>query len=258
MSDFSPAFTWPGGHLSAVSILVHVPGYGFSEGGTNQEDLLGLDYAPQGVRNILQMLADVDVQATFAFTSESIVDTPELVTDAHNAGHEVAASLCSASSSTSDLVGTLRDAIDGPVHGIVARLPGFPTSDIEDDWGSDSGKSWLVDGRTGDLPSLQRDPDSALIPISPYLIDTRWLSPERPLPPSSLLETWMLSLDAHREAGTYMPIVVHPHIIGRHGLLGTLTRFIDDIIARGDVWIAPINHIAATWHAYEGNEPGDQ
>ncbi|MCA9833601.1 MAG: hypothetical protein KC435_06635 [Thermomicrobiales bacterium] len=250
MSEFTQAFAWPGGHRSAVSILIHVPGYGFSEGGTDQEDLLGLDYAPQGVRHLLKMLADVDVQATFAFTAEALVDTPGLVEEVHEAGHEVAASFCSASASIGDLIGTIADDIGEPVHGLVSRLPGFPTSDFDGDWGNDSGLAWQIDGRSGDLPVLQRDPDAALIPISPYLMDTQWLSPVRPLPPSSLLEAWMLALDAHREDGSFMPVIVHPHIIGRPGLLGTLTRFLDDTIARGDIWIAPLRHIAATWHAY--------
>lgn len=254
MGEITQNFQWPGGHRSALTLMVHVPGFGFSEDGTSQEDLLGLDYAPTGLRKILEALEDLDVQATFAFTAESLVDAPELVRLAHERDHEVAASFCSASGATDDLVSGIQEEIDDRVNGVLARIPGFPTSEMDHAWGKDGGKAWIVDGRSGDLPGLQRDPDAALIPTSPYTMDTTWLSPVRPLPPSSLLETWMLALDAHREEGTYMTLIVHPHIIGRPGFLGTLVRFLDDVIAHGDVWIARADHIAATWHTYFAEE----
>lgn len=250
MDDFTPRFQWPGGHRSALSLLIHVPGYGFSEGGTDQEDLLGLDYTATGLRHLFRVLEDVDVHATFAFTAESCVDVPNLIREAHERGHEVAASFCSAGGAMDDLVATLSEAVGSHVNGIVTRIPGFPTSEPGDTWGNDSGKAWMIDGRSGDLPTLQHDPDAALIPISPYIMDTAWLSPVRPLPPSSLLEAWMLALEAQRTDGLYMPLIVHPHIMGRPGLIGTLTRFLDDVIAYGDVWIARVDQIAATWHAY--------
>lgn len=250
MTDYTPAFSWPAGHRTAISLLVHIPGHGFRDGGDHQDDQIGLDYTPQGVRHLLRVLADIDVTATFAFTSEAIEDAPELLAEVHDADHELAVSNCSTTGSIEDVIDAIADQFDLRVNGLVASIPGFPTSELEIDWGSDSGMAWLIDGRSGDLPSLQTNPNVALIPTSPYLIDTAWLSPQRPLPPSSLLEAWMLALDAHREGGIFMPIVIHPHIIGRPGFLGTLTRFLDDVIARGDVWIAPMQHIAATWHAY--------
>lgn len=254
MSDHTSLFQWPGGHRSALSIIVHVPGYRFSEDGTSQEDLLGLDYTAIGMRKIFEAFSDVDVNATFAFTAEALADAPHLLQEAHERGHEIAVSFCSASGATDDLISNIEEEIGTRVTGIVARMPGFPSSEMDDAWGNDGGKAWIVDGRSGDLPVLQRDPDAALIPTSPYMMDTSWLSPARPLPPSSLLETWMLALDAHREEGTYMPLIIHPHIMGRPGFLGTLVRFLDDVIAHGDVWIARIDHIAATWHTYFAEE----
>ena len=253
MDGFSPNFQWPGGHRSALSMVVHVPGFGFSEAGTDQEDLLGLDYTPTGIRNIFRTLDDLDIHATFAFTAESHVDVPDLIREAHQRGHEVAASFCSAGGAMNDLTATLAETIGQGVNGVISRIPGFPTSELDENWGNDSGRAWLIDGRSGDLPTTQRDPDAALIPISPYLMDTTWLSPVRPLPPSSLLETWMLALEAQRQQGLFMPIIIHPHIMGRAGLIGTLTRFLDDVIAHGDVWIARVDHIAATWQVYHDN-----
>ena len=253
MSDLSPTINWPGGHRSAISILVHVPGASFDEETVDQENSLGIDYAPIGVRHLLRAFADVDVQATFAFTADALADAPDLLDVVRDAGHEIAASYCSTTAEVGDVVEHIASETGEVVPGLVARLPGFTTVDFDGDWGGDSGTSWLIDGRAGDLPRLQRDPNTAIIPVSPFLLDTAWLNPLRPLPPSSLLEAWMLALDAHRELGSFMPIVVHPHIIGRPGLLGTLVRFLDDVVARGDVWIAPVHHIAATWHTYYGN-----
>lgn len=254
MADFSSTFKWPAGHRAAMSLIVHVPGFGFSEAGTSQEDLLGLDYTPTGLRKLYESLEDLDVHATFAFTAESLVDAPHMLKSAHERDHEVAASFCSASGATDDLVSGIEEEIESRVNGVVARMPGFPSSELDHAWGNDSGKAWIIDGRSGDFPVLQRDPDAALIPTSSYLMDTPWLSPVRPLPPSSLLETWTLALEAHREEGTYMPLIIHPHIMGRPGFLGTLVRFLDDVIAHGDVWIARIDHIAATWHTYHAEE----
>lgn len=254
MAEMTRRMQWPASHRAALSILVHVPGFGFSEAGTSQEDLLGLDYAPTGVRKILEALDDLDAQATFAFTADALVDAPELVREAHQRDHEVAASFCSASGASDDLIDGIQELTETKVNGLVSRVPGFPSSELDEMWGNDGGRAWIIDGHSGDMPTLQRDPDAALIPISPYTMDSTWLSPVRPLPPSSLLETWMLALDAHREEGTFMPLIIHPHIMGRPGFLGTLVRFLDDVIAYGDVWIARVDHIAATWHTYFAEE----
>lgn len=254
MDERSTSIQWPGGHRAALSVIVHLPGYGFSEDGISQDDLLGLDYSTIGFRKLLDKFDDLGISATFAFTAESLIDSPATVRQAHERDHEVAASFCSASGETDDLVAALGDEIESRINGVVARIPGFPSSELDHDWGNDSGKAWIVDGASGDLPKLQLDPGATLIPTSSYLMDTTWLSPVRPLPPSSMLETWMLALDAHREEGTFMPLIIHPHIIGRPGFLGTLVRFLDDVIAHGDVWIARVDHIAATWHTYFAEE----
>lgn len=251
MDDFKPLFQWPAGHRSALSVLVHVPGFGFSEAGISQEDLIGLDYTAVGLRNLFRLFADLDVQATIAFTAESVVDAPNLVTEAHELGHEIAASICSPVGTHGELLPNLRELTGERVHGLLARLPNFPANELDDAWGDDSGKAWEIDGRTTDLPVMQRDPDAALLPMNPYLMDLTWLNPARPLPPSSLLETWLQTLEAQREMGGYMPIIVHPHVMGRPGFVPTLQRFLDAAIAYGDVWITRMDHVATTWHTYD-------
>ena len=63
-----------------------------------------------------------------------------------------------------------------------------------------------------------------------------------------LLEAWSLALAAHRTDETLMTVVLHPHIAGRPGFSGTVTRFLDEAIAAGDVWISRLDHIARAWH----------
>ncbi len=204
-----------------------------------------------GLQRIFEQLSDLDVTATIAFGGDAAESAPQLVRRAMELGHEVAATACSATGSTDDLLDTIGRLTDERVNGLVEQLPGFQVSEPESAFGNDSGRAWRITGAGGDLPVLLRDADATVFPVSPYLMDTAWLSPVRPLPPSSLLEAWSMTLGAHRADGTYMPIVVHPHIMGRPGLAGTLVRFLDEAIASGDVWIARMDHLALMWSTYQ-------
>lgn len=251
MTDAQPRMEWPGGHRAALSLLVHVPGTGVVDEGTGQSNLVGLDYTVTGLKRIFEQLADLDVSATIAFGGDTAESAPQLVRRAMEVGHEVAATACSATGSIEDLLDTIGRLTDERINGLVEQLPGFQVSELDGAFGNDSGRAWRVDGTGGDLPVLLSDADATVLPVSPYLMDTAWLSPARPLPPSSLLEAWSLALGAHRADGTFMPIVVHPHIMGRPGLVGTLVRFLDEVIASGDVWIARMDHVALTWSTYQ-------
>lgn len=248
MTDNQQPIRWPGGHRAALSILVHVPGVGLDADAANQPNLVGIDYTATGLDRMLNAFGDLDVGATVAFTADAANGSPQLVRRAAELGHEVAASACSSTGSAADLIETITRAGEAPVHGLLEQLPGFQASEQEAPFGNDSGSAWRIAGTGGDLPATQRDPAATLIPISPYLIDMTWLSPSRPLPPSSLLEAWSLALAAHRADESFMTVVLHPHIAGRPGLLDTFTRFIDEVIATGDVWIARLEHVARAWH----------
>lgn len=251
MTDSLPKIEWPAGHRAALSILVHVPGTGLIDEATGQSGLIGLDYTVTGLHRMLESFADLDVSATVAFGGDAAQSAPQLIRKAQELGHEVAATACSATGSTEDLLDTITRLSEAQVNGLVEQLPGFQASEQDEEFGNDSGQAWRITGAGGDLPILTRDADATILPVSPYLIDTAWLAPSRPLPPSSLLEAWSLALAAHRTDQTYMPIVVHPHIMGRPGLVGTLTRFLDEVIASGDVWIARMDHVAMMWSTYQ-------
>lgn len=251
MTDDTPKIEWPAGHRAALSIIVHVPGTGLNEEATSQAELIGQDYAVTGLQRMYEAFADLDISATVAFGANAAQAAPQLIRRAVDRGHEVATTACAGSGSTDDVMDAIERIGEEKVNGLIEQLPGFQAAELDDLFGNDTGKAWRINGLGGDLPTLSRDPDATLIPISPYLMDTAWLSPSRPLPPSSLLEAWSLSLGAHRADGTFMPIVVHPHVMGRPGFLSTLTRFLDEAIASGDVWIARLDHIATMWSIYQ-------
>lgn len=248
MTDLSTGFTWPAGHRAALSVIIHVPGMGLDADGLRTPGMTGVDYSATGLDRMLETLADLDIFATIAFTTEAVESSPQLLKRAIDLGHEVAASACSATVSTPELLRTLSNVIDGPVNGIIEQIPGLPSSEIDEPFGDDSGNTWRITGMSGDLPVSATNPDATIIPISPYLIDMTWLSPAAPLPPSSLLETWSLSLAAHRTGRSFMPIVLHPHIAGRPEFTGTISRFLDEVIAAGDVWVARLDHVARAWY----------
>ncbi|HWV22579.1 MAG TPA: hypothetical protein VNZ58_00160 [Thermomicrobiales bacterium] len=248
MTDRSLRFSWPAGHRAALAVIIHVPGMGLDSEASRTPGLTGVDYAATGLSRLLDTLADLDIAATVAFTTEAAESSPQLLKRALDLGHEVAASACAAMVTVPELLQTLSSVAGGPIHGLIEQLPGVPSSEIDEPFGDYSGNAWRITGVGGDLPVSATDPEATIIPISPYLIDMTWLSPSSPLPPSSLLETWSLSLAAHRTEGSFMPIVLHPHIAGRPEFAGTISRFLDEVIAAGDVWVARLDHIARAWY----------
>jgi peptidoglycan/xylan/chitin deacetylase (PgdA/CDA1 family) len=253
MTDVTSNIRWPAGHRAALSVIIHVAGLGLDSESTPTPGLVGVDYTVTGLQRLLDTLADLDVPATAAFTTEAANSAPQLLRRAVELGHEVAASACAATASTPDLIDTIKSLTGAPVEGLIEQLPGLPSADQDDVFGSDSGNAWRITGTSGDLPISVRDPNATIIPTSPYSIDMTWLSPSGPQPPSSMLEAWSLSLAAHRTEGTFMPIVLHPHIAGRPGFVGTVSRFLDEVIATGDVWIARLDHVARAWHELSPN-----
>ncbi|HYI26145.1 MAG TPA: hypothetical protein VD767_12110, partial [Thermomicrobiales bacterium] len=236
---------WPGSQRAALAILIFVDA---QANGTNHgAEEPGIDYAASGLQRLLGILADLDLPATTAWTPAAISLFPQLARNAIDAGHEFA--LAGPQTSQSDLgAATLSNLADAQVVGRVDYLStaGWP----EDDGPNDAGFTWRVTGVGGDAPIptvIDELAPSVTIPVSPYWIDRTWLDPERPLPPSSLLEAWSLSLGEVRTEGGLMTIVLHPHIIGRPGFSGQLVRFLDEVIGTGDTWVATAAQIADWW-----------
>ncbi len=238
---------WPADHRAALVVVVHVNAPDLDRQTTGNAP--GLDYAATGLQRLLRVLADVDVSATTAWSAAALASCPQLARLAQDAGHELAIShvFGSASDQQESLLSRISDL---PAVGSIEALPlpvREPASVATRNGGRPPGMSWVITGAGGDVPVLTAESGEqgiVNIPVSPYWLDTAWLAPDRPLPPSSFLEAWSLSLAAARSEGGLMVVVLHPHVSGRLGISSQIERFLDETIESGDVWIANAAQVA--------------
>lgn len=254
-SEIAAESPWPVQHRAALIVVLHVDALGPSP--LHGEDLaLGLDYAVTGLPRLLRICGDLGIEATTAWTARAMASHPQLARAAHEQGHELSWSRASRGSaadpaSRPDLLakitgqtpfGHIASLPDGTTEGDERRFPEERT---------DPPPPWIMTGAGGDTPVIVRggdsDGSSVLIPVSPYWIDTTWLHPRQPGPPSFLLEAWSASLASVRTEGGLMTVVLHPHIAGRPGFADAVVRFLDEAIASGDVWVARADHLALWW-----------
>lgn len=248
---------WPAQHRAALVVVVHVdaPAHHRWQGGTS----LGLDYTVTGLPRLLRICDDLGIEATTAWTPRALASHPQLAKSAHERGHELALSM--ASESATSLHKTSPDLlarISGQTSsGWIESLPGVSLEETEGGTVGnepDTVPAWVISSAGGDTPVIVQPPGSAellsvQIPVSPYWLDSTWLHPQHPAPPSSLLESWSASLASVRAEGGLMTIVLHPHIAGRPGFVDAIVRFLDEAIASGDVWITRADHLALWWRS---------
>lgn len=250
--------SWPADLRAALIVFINVDAPGLEH--VTGSQIVDLDYTATGFQRLLTMLADLDVSATMAWTPRALSSFPQLARRARDHGHELALSRATPGDNGED-ESVLSHISDVSPRGRIERLPGHDTSTRQaaEAVGAVGGDlTWTVTGVSGDLPiSTMHEGRSgpAIIPVSPYWIDTAWIAPDRPLPPSSLLEAWSLSLSAVRAEGGLMTIVLHPHLSGRPGIAGQIQRFLDEAIESGDVWIATSAQVAEWWHQHEQRAP---
>ncbi len=226
---------WPAGHRAALCVvtLLDMPA---PTGSPSAE--IGTDYGPTGLNRLLNLFADADVTATVGVSASAVDIAPTLVRQAASSGFELASLTGDETELERTETALTRIAGSSPV-GTVLGLPSRPFA------GTVPTRSWAVTGSGGDLP--QPHGNGWLIPTSPYWVDRAWLDPARPLPPSSLLEAWSLSLSAVRSTGGLMTVVLHAEISGRPGIAGQILRFLDEVIESGDVWIGNAGQVANWW-----------
>lgn len=233
-----PSMLWPAGHRAALCPIIL---FDSPSNGVGPQRRVGLDYAPTGFDRLLSVLADVDATATVGVTRESVRFAPTLISRATDMDLEIAPWLAddefsAGMTSPGDAPGTFGE------NGLIAGLPDRPVTQSYDFKGH-----WIVDGSGGDRPTSRGD--SCLIPTSPYWVDTAWLDPQCPLPPSSILEAWSLSLADVRTQGAMMTVILHAEVSGRLGISSQILRFLDEVVESGDVWIARGDQIANWWRS---------
>jgi hypothetical protein len=230
-----PVFNWPAGHRAALCpvILFDAP-----TTGSPNHPTIGIDYAPSGFDRLLTVFADLDVSATVGVTPAAERFSPTLVAKAVGMNLEVAG--WSHEGDGSANTPNFKETSTADPVGYIVGLPHHPATALSTESGS-----WIIDGSGGDRPSARGE--TCLIPTSPYWVDSAWLDAGRPLPPSSLLETWSLSLAEVRTHGALMTVILHAELSGRLGISSQILRFLDEVIESGDVWIANARQIADWW-----------
>ncbi|MGC4190096.1 MAG: hypothetical protein QM589_02525 [Thermomicrobiales bacterium] len=227
MENAYPTERWPAGHRAALLVVVNLAA---AEDGNPAIPIRGLDYAATGFQHLLQTLADLDVAATTAWSEQALATSPQLARRALDEGHDVIPASGAAAG---------RD--------LITRLTGEAPAGAMTAGDSDPGNlAWTITDRGGDLPVLVGE-GVVSIPTSPFWTDATWFDPDRPSPPSALLETWSQGLQSVRASGQLMTVVLHPHLCGRPGFLEAISRFLDEAIGAGDVWIPRGSELAAWW-----------
>jgi hypothetical protein len=221
---------WPAQHRAALSLVIVVDGLG------NSGEIIGADYTATGLQRMIQTFADLDVASTFAFASAVLSSIPQLARSTLDLGHELAV-LEPIGDEHERLWSHISDlAPEGLVRDTLSATPSTLGGSY----------AWRITGMGGDFPIRAAESgEGVVIPVSPYWRDDVWLSPQRPLPPSSLLEAWSLGLASMRTIGGMMTVVLHPHIAGRPGFIEQVVRFLDEAIESGDVWLATAGQVAA-------------
>lgn len=244
-----PIIAWPASQRAALVVIIDVDAPG--EAKLADPGAQGLDYEATGLQRLLMVLADLDLAATTAWSAAALATYPQLARVAQDGGHELALSR-RGESSLDQQVALLAKISDTPAVGLFEPfLPNTaPAASIAESPELFATVQWVVTGASGDVPFRTGNEgiDGVInIPFSPYWTDTAWLDPQRPLPPSSFLEAWSLSLAAVRTDGGLMVVVLHPHIAGRPGISSQVERFLDEAIESGDVWIANAGQVADWW-----------
>ncbi|MGN6031305.1 MAG: hypothetical protein ACTHQE_06530 [Thermomicrobiales bacterium] len=222
-----PLERWPAGHRAALLVVVHM---------TTADDTdpsvpaPGLDYATTGFQHLLRTLADLDVSTTTAWGEGALASSPHLARLALEEDHDVIPAGAAAVELAARITGS-------PVSGAMTEVEtGF--TDL----------TWIVTNRGGDVPTVVGE-GMVAIPTSPFWTDAAWFDPERPTPPSALLEAWSQGLQSVRSSGQLMTVIVHPHLSGRPGFLEAIARFLDEAIGAGDVWMPRGSDLAEWWRA---------
>ena len=79
-----------------------------------------------------------------------------------------------------------------------------------------------------------------------FLFQTRL--PSRPIWPAEwVLKAWQEEFHGIYRQGGFFNLTMHPQFIGRPGRLLMLEKMIRTILTYPDVWIAPLQDVAAYW-----------
>ena len=253
---------WPSGYRAALCVSIDVDGT-YGERNSRQPDetywISQAEYDPTGTVRLLELLANLDVAATFCWVGKVAEEGPGLVRRAVSEGHEIALHTWDhrsynrmtreeQSADMSRTLETLTHISGSPPVG--HKTGGWRYDANTFAIAQDLGLTWLMDEPGGDLPYFTQ-PDSAKPPVvqlppSRFYDDYTYFV-DNMVTPQQTAEIWRDDIDVLRDEGKLMCLTLHPFISGRPGPSRALSLFLDYVIDRGDVWIARADHIAQWW-----------
>jgi len=214
-----------------------------------------------GVPRILDILAALDVPATFFFPGWVAERRPALVERIAGAGHEIAhhsyshvpASSMSPQAERRDFERAMAvfDDIGVPVHGHRAGLweASWSTPEIIAEHGLTYDSSLMA----GDSPYRVRTTHGPVIELPPHWSLDDWEQYAfLPFPriehtiknPADVLSTWTAEVDAMRRFGSLFMLTNHPFLTGRPARAVAFERLVEHILDAGDVPVMTCHELA--------------
>jgi peptidoglycan/xylan/chitin deacetylase (PgdA/CDA1 family) len=257
---------WPDGAEVAVALTFDVDGEApwLSEGPENERRLTLLSqgrFGPErGLGRILELLAGLDLPATFYMPGHTVDHHPGAVAAILAGGHEVGhhgylhrgTDGLDAAAQRAELEDGLEALARAGVRPAGYRSPGWeltpPTLDLLAELGFAYDSSLMADDRpywvaSGGRPLLEF-PGAWSLCDWPYFGFTPY-DGGRLADPASVERIWLDEFESARQDGRVLTLTMHPEAIGRGYLVRMLERVITAMLERGRPWFATHAQIAA-------------
>jgi peptidoglycan/xylan/chitin deacetylase (PgdA/CDA1 family) len=258
---------WPGGARVAVALSFDsdhetIP---LRDGETSPGKLSQGEYGARvAVPRILQLLATMEIPASFFVPAVSALLHPDEVTAYVEASHEVAVhgwiherNALLRRDEELDLTGRAIDALERLAgrRPIGIRTPSWDFSphslDVILELGFEYDSSLMADDEPYEVLYEGRSTGLIEVPCewirddAPYFTMDRFTGSRPYTPPRGALDIWRDEFDAAYAEGGLFQLTLHPHVIGHRSRLVMLRELIDHIRGHDDVWFGTHADVAA-------------
>ena len=259
---------WPDGHRCAAAITFDVDVDSMlrlvyaGRAPERAAALSWLSYDEVAVPRLLRIFRERDVRQTFFFPGWCMERYPALVEAVLADGHEVGLHGYMHEVSFERTLAEEEEILDRALE-VAERLTGrrpigwraplYGFSDRSAELLAARGFIYDASLMGDDVPYLLRTPAGDLVELPSEWANDDWTqyahSPDldylmQVRAPQRAREVYAAELDAAHEHGGLWVSVWHPNVSGRLARVGAVVDLLDDIIARGDVWLAPLRDIA--------------
>jgi len=247
--------TWPSGHRCALAIAITV-----DAPTVDRQAVKPGGYAMTGSARLLRLLADVDVRATFGWSTAAAETWPGLLSQCASDGHEIASFIphCSPAPGPPTLVDTSDRALH--LSTAINRLRVLGAEDVTGlIWGADavddsfrsgvtrSGIAWLSRAPWADLPTIADAAENSPAVVEIPVWDRSSAAGSAGFGIESTLARWRDDLDVLRDEGALLGVRLDAAVAGQPGFSRALLHLLDDATDLGDVWVARLGEIGGWW-----------